>query len=774
MARSSKRRDPTHMEGEDEQAEPEPDSNRRHAHLSKSATPTTHASQPENEPEQEDGGLPEPVASQRAPRKSKAAALEKRIWTADAPKRKSSQSQAQEEAAGEESKHPSYAEPGNRPQRPKPKRLAAAKYRAPGTEDLDNEIDPPSNSQRTSERPSRATKPGTYRDEHRKDLLALSKDTDTPSGSSSSAKSRNTRRERVEEQVYQGDDDSPESSGDASGSGMRGEDNEIAEDGEESESSSDDLAVKDVRTAEKTMSQEIPEWIGSDKEDLEQETLPRRRKRSSVNAGSNRRHELERNDGPPASPSPSVSEEEQPTRSQVSFRATSSSKRSVSRRYQSSDSPDDDSLSDHAPKVHAKKKKCVESDDDSHLTRRSQSERRTGADTGNTARKRGAASASHGKQVAPAELRDREHSAKTHPDKHRGRVLGVKRPRDRDQEIPRWSDDDMPVKQRRASRPFTPDIGQSETLNRPKESGSAKPLDDDDSQSDPGSEDGRIDIIHKKGTKLGILAQRPRVKKTLNAAIQMCQADILLHNAFPEGTEKYNTIARNALIKCAGNLGYTELVKRLKRDDDYALTLAAIPVDRIPAFRSQVRDAVHGAIQSTYHLRPGDVAHVEWLQWGFRYIYPHDYEKDKVSGNEPFSLPIFADGLRAAYFKTPRSFGWRVVEKFSSSFPEKPEEKEIPVAMLALVSTAVFAAIDDHRSSSCEASEFTTNSYSAAYKRVINILSSLKERSLEAYHDVLHDLYKAVCGGTGSSTARGANDADDLVFLQVPTKRHGS
>lgn len=65
------------------------------------------------------------------------------------------------------------AEPGNRPQRPKPKRLAAAKYRAPGTEDLDNEIDPLSNSQRTSERPSRTTKPGTYRDEHRKDLLAL-------------------------------------------------------------------------------------------------------------------------------------------------------------------------------------------------------------------------------------------------------------------------------------------------------------------------------------------------------------------------------------------------------------------------------------------------------------------------------------------------------------------------------------------------------------------------------------------------------------------------
>lgn len=105
---------------------------------------------------------------------------------------------------------------------------------------------------------------------------------------------------------------------------------------------------------------------------------------------------------------------------------------------------------------------------------------------------------------------------------------------------------------------------------------SVQKLDDDGLKSGSESEDERIDIVYKNRSKIGITEQRPRVKKTLNTAISSCQADILLRNAFPDGTEKYNVIARTALIKCADELGYAALVKRLKRDNNYALTLAAM------------------------------------------------------------------------------------------------------------------------------------------------------------------------------------------------------
>ncbi|KAH9896556.1 hypothetical protein C8Q73DRAFT_821564 [Cubamyces lactineus] len=249
-------------------------------------------------------------------------------------------------------------------------------------------------------------------------------------------------------------------------------------------------------------------------------------------------------------------------------------------------------------------------------------------------------------------------------------------------------------------------------------------LDNNDIESGSELKDEHINIVYKNSSKIGITEQCPPIKKTLNTTNFSCQTDILLRNMFPDRTEKYKAIAHNALVNQA----------------------------------AQAR---------TYHLCPSNVAHINWLQKGCRYIYPHDYkarpitlysrilelavdwihQKDQIFTDEPFTLPIFIDGLQAAYFRTPKSFGWRIVDKFTSSFPAKLEEKELPTAVVALISTMVFAVIDNHRSNACKCSNFTTNSYSTAYKRNMDILSLLKERSLEVYHVIMHDLFKALWYG---------------------------
>ena len=76
----------------------------------------------------------------------------------------------------------------------------------------------------------------------------------------------------------------------------------------------------------------------------------------------------------------------------------------------------------------------------------------------------------------------------------------------------------------------------------------------DHKSNEHGSEDEHIDLVYKKGSRLGILEQCPCVKKTLNAAIFSCQADLLLRNAFPDGAEKYNSLARTALVRSAEEL----------------------------------------------------------------------------------------------------------------------------------------------------------------------------------------------------------------------------
>ncbi|KAJ8456585.1 hypothetical protein ONZ51_g12035 [Trametes cubensis] len=762
----SKRRGPSQTQDEDDHAEPEPA--RRNTRPRKSATSADITTKDDDPPEQETSGRPEQASSQRAPRKSKTAALEKRIWTADAPKRKASQPKEPAREPDTDPEGQLFDTDEERPvQRPKTKRLAAAKYRAPIAESSDDEggrtgarnsrmhtADASDNEMETRHaskaRPKNPT-PRQTQPERR------SASTSTTSRSSASDQPHAAARKKLREQVRGGDDDSPESSSGES-NGIEG-----SEDGESSESSSDDLCVKDGTVTEQKFLQEVPEWIASDKDNrLEQQTA----QLSAHSSSTNRR---QTSDEPPLSPSPSASETEQARPTQTRKKRSASHRTSDNEESTAdTDTPETDQTRRRDPssshKIHVKKKKRIAFDtsDDSD-----DAQQRSVPKQPHTAINKGGAAERESREDSRGRHRDRNDGTEDHA------VPGRKRSRaDSEKAKPRWSDDDVPVKQRKQSKSKSPTRTSSAPTKKLKKRADRvnKKLDDDDIENGSGSEDERIDIVYKNGSKIGITEQRPRVKKTLNTAIFSCQADILLRNAFPDGTEKYNAIARNALVKCADELGYTTLVKRLKHDNDYALSLASIPVDRIPSFRSRIREVISGAIQSTYHLRPGDVAHVNWLQKGCRYIYPHDYKKDRIFGDEPFALPIFVDGLRAAYFRTPKSFGWRIVDKFTSSFPEKPEEKELPAAMVALVSTAVFAAIDDHRSNACEGSDFTTNSYSAAYKRNMDILLSLKERSLEAYHDIMHDLFKALCGSTTGAGARPGDDNDHLTFLQVPAK----
>ena len=45
--------------------------------------------------------------------------------------------------------------------------------------------------------------------------------------------------------------------------------------------------------------------------------------------------------------------------------------------------------------------------------------------------------------------------------------------------------------------------------------------------------------------------------------------------------------------------------------------------------------------------------------------------------------------LQAAFFSKRTSYGYRISHLFTSSLPDQPDEKEIPAAVLALISTAV-------------------------------------------------------------------------------------
>ena len=51
--------------------------------------------------------------------------------------------------------------------------------------------------------------------------------------------------------------------------------------------------------------------------------------------------------------------------------------------------------------------------------------------------------------------------------------------------------------------------------------------------------------------------------------------------------------------------------------------------------------------------------------------------------------PAIIVGLKQSLFETPSSFGWKHIDLCKSSLKEKPDEQELPMAMLAFISTVV-------------------------------------------------------------------------------------
>ena len=131
------------------------------------------------------------------------------------------------------------------------------------------------------------------------------------------------------------------------------------------------------------------------------------------------------------------------------------------------------------------------------------------------------------------------------------------------------------------------------------------------------------------------------------------------------------------------------------------------PAQRIPTLRRNVKTAADASARIYFNLKPGDSDKGRWLQQEDRYIYPNDYtvccvrgniycmqlihgpQKEHVDGGKPYGADVFIDILRVTFFKASSSLGFRLIDQFTSSLLDKPDEKAIPAPMLALIATAV-------------------------------------------------------------------------------------
>ncbi|KAI0941787.1 hypothetical protein AcW1_003584 [Taiwanofungus camphoratus] len=284
------------------------------------------------------------------------------------------------------------------------------------------------------------------------------------------------------------------------------------------------------------------------------------------------------------------------------------------------------------------------------------------------------------------------------------------------------------------------------------------------------TDDERFDDIEivwpEKGGILSLNSQKPHVQDVLRAGISKVLIDICFNHAFPESLKQ--KFMGNALIDCAEALGYKDIKKRLCNDRDYNKELSNLPAQRVSSTCYEIKQKTDAMVDGYYGcMKPGRHSTVEWLLKFLHFIYPCDAEKQTIDSIKPFQHPAIIAGLQQCFFSGLKSFGHKNINLFTTSDPERPDEKEIPMAMLGLVTTAIFASLMQWSSTEKMKVNFGADAFIGVYEEAIAFLTAIKTQGPRQYHTMMRRLFDTASGSTDARKPQKSTAAESLAILDL-------
>ncbi|KAF8878335.1 hypothetical protein BD779DRAFT_1676926 [Infundibulicybe gibba] len=264
-------------------------------------------------------------------------------------------------------------------------------------------------------------------------------------------------------------------------------------------------------------------------------------------------------------------------------------------------------------------------------------------------------------------------------------------------------------------------------------------------------------------------SQEPRVRETVKQSFIFLWGFYCWTNAYP-GIGQNIEFIRKSLLKAAKYLNYSELSTRLSSDVEYSAALSVLvnsiaskslflpissdfqPNARVSSWRSNAKKDASSSVVNSYQLtRTNPRRTVGWLA-ELAYIYPGDVGDvanntgQTLDGGRPYEHPVILTVLEQCFFTGPSSIGARLINKFKSSRKDRPEEKEVPIPMLALIATGVYAATKEWETGSRIKTEFGGKLFEMTYQRHVEFLDTILAEKPNAFHAMMHRIYLRVSG----------------------------
>ncbi|KAG1759184.1 hypothetical protein EDD22DRAFT_956144 [Suillus occidentalis] len=207
-----------------------------------------------------------------------------------------------------------------------------------------------------------------------------------------------------------------------------------------------------------------------------------------------------------------------------------------------------------------------------------------------------------------------------------------------------------------------------------------------------------------------------------------------------------NQVALQSLLTVAANRRVHTIKEHLQTNVQYVAHLASLVEPRIPLLRCDLKVTACTNID-TYFQLSNNVVKAKKLMEQHAYIYALKFDLNNDASpisKKPYQGDLLIFLIYEAVFSGVKSIGIKFVERFAKLANKKGNCPECPIPLLALVATAVYAALFWKTLSSLGKFNFTGNQFSKTYVFHVKFLEDLKQDAPGKFHCMMADIYKAV------------------------------
>ncbi|KAG2748653.1 hypothetical protein P692DRAFT_201805690 [Suillus brevipes Sb2] len=252
-------------------------------------------------------------------------------------------------------------------------------------------------------------------------------------------------------------------------------------------------------------------------------------------------------------------------------------------------------------------------------------------------------------------------------------------------------------------------------------------------------------LIQYETGKVKLLDQNQETRRVVRDAIMDAKGHLIFVNAYPELVDK-NQVALQSLLTVAKKSGAHAIKQRLQEDTQYATQLGNLVEPRIPLLRRDLKEVACANIDGYFRLGQSAVKAKKLMeQHAYSYSLKFDSnDNPSPRGNKPYQGELVIFLLHTGIFNGPKSIGVKFAERFIEIAGNKAKRPEMPVPLLALVATAIYAALFWKTLGSPGKFNFTGNQFSETYMFHVKFLEDLKKDVPKKFHCMMADIYESV------------------------------